>query len=265
MALYRDICEKISTGDQTKELYRFQGAKTASRMDSGGEYIYFSGSIDHHMYFTVKRLKQLLTRELQKENIAFNLKSIRDPETYGRIKKLVLYGDNLENLHSYRLTCSKDIGTLLRENFVYNTQKQSQKKNVERVDRRVYGGGYGVSEEWRELLTYLTYFVAEQKITRQDILGIIQQMKTFGGMNRKDSIDFLIRPKENYTYRVSPTLLSDFNKYNIIDALERILEKGLAMPDSSLSKNPDKTIKSIVENYESEREKTLVLLGKRKY
>ncbi len=263
MSLYRDISDRISTGDTTKEYYRFQGAKTASRMDIGADYIYFSKSIDHHMYFTIKRLKQLLSKLLLEEDIIFNQRSLRNPDECRRINNLVLNSEQIENLFSYRLVCSKNIDGLLKQNCIFSDRKPDKKKYIERVDRRVYGGGYGVADEWRELMIYLTYFTARQKINREDLLEIIRQMKISGSMNRKDNIAHIIRKPENYTYRINDGLLSDFNKYNIIDVLERILEKGLANPESELSTAPDKTIRRIVDDYERDREKTLILLGKR--
>lgn len=263
MSLYRDISDKISSSETTKEFYRFQGAKTASRIDTGDEYIYFSKSIDHHMYFTIKRLKQLLSKLLQEQDTVFNLRTLRSTEEYQTIKNLVLNGDKITDLYSYRLICSKSIEGLLRENCIYPNCKPKNGKYIERADRRVYGGGYGVAEEWRELMSYLTYFTAEQKITKADLLEIIKRMRTTGSMNRKDNIAFLLKNPDNYIYRINEEMLSDFNKYNIIDVLERILEKGLALPESELRTAPDKTVRKIVDAYEKDREKTLVLLGKR--
>ena len=71
MALYKEISLAISGEELTKEIYRFQGAKTVSRLDLLNPckkgYIYYSNSIDHHIYFTMKRLKQMMNTLIQQE------------------------------------------------------------------------------------------------------------------------------------------------------------------------------------------------------
>ena len=169
----------------------------------------------------------------------------------------------LNNLHSYRIHCSRGLDNLVKQNCVYNDKKRSDKRYVERVDRRVYGGGYGLADEWKELLIYLTFFTAHKRITREDILEFITNMKTTGKMNRKENISFLSENDDKYIYEMNPHILGDFNKYNIMNALEEILEKGLVNPHSQLYEQPEETIKKVVETYERGREKTLELLEKK--
>ena len=270
MALYKEISLAISSDELTKEIYRFQGAKTLSRLDLSDPcskgYIYYSNSIDHHMYFTVKRLKQMINDMIQREmGITFNAHNIRSEESYPRIKQLVLNEASLNNLHSYRIRCSKGLDNLVRQNCVYNEKKRCDKRYVERVDRRVYGGRYGLADEWKELLVYLTFFTAHKRITREDILQLITNMKTTGRMNRKDNISFLLAKAEKYSYEINPHILGDFNKYNIMNALEEILERGLVNPHSELAERPQETIREVIDTYERGREKTLDLLGKKRY
>ena len=52
------------------------------------------------------------------------------------------------------------------------------------------------------------------------------------------------------------------NKYEIMETLEKIYDDGSYSPDSSLAKNPSKTIKKIVEDYERGKEKVLTLMDK---
>ena len=268
MALYKEISTAISSEELTKEIYRFQGAKTLSRLDlsnpSSKGYIYYSNSIDHHMYFTVKRLKQMVNEASQKElGIVLNSHNLRGEDTYQRIKKLVINSPCFNNIHSYRIRCSRGLDDLVRQNCVYNENKRSDKHYVERVDRRVYGGGYGLADEWKELLVYLTFFTAYRRITREDILNLMTNMKTTGRMNRKDNISFLLKTDEMYTYEINPHILGDFNKYNIMNALEEIIERGLVNPHSELCEQPHETMKTVIENYERGREKTLKLLEKK--
>jgi hypothetical protein len=269
MAIYKDICHDIKKDDLAREVYRFEGARTRSSFaineDISGDYIYFSKSLDHHKYFTVKRIRQMINRLLLDEyGIPLSNATLHDD--YHKIKHLVLYNENIKDLHSYRLVCASPFEELIRDNYQYNHDKKSGNRGIERVDRRVYGGGYGVSDEWKKLMVYLTMFTASHKITRNDLLELIRNMKVTNRISRKNNIDFMFSGTNDiYSYDINELLFSDFNKYNIINTLEAILDNGLALPDSELSKHPTKTIKSVVNEYEKGRVKTLELLGKRKY
>ena len=268
MSLYKDIYYELEYHNLTKEYYRFQGAKTLSRLNIGGEndscYIYFSNSLDHHMYFTIKRLKQTIHRDLLDEKgFGISSQNLRNSDINPIIKKFVLSTDKLSDLYSYRLVVSHSLEGLMKENCVLNEEKNNGIPYIKRADRRVYGGGYGVSCEWKELFQYLTFFSAKAKISRKDLLELLQNMKISGRMNRKDNISFLLGNDDRYIYEINPYLMSDFNKYNIINALEAILEKKMVLEASSLATSPKKCIKSVVEEYERGREKTLELLRKR--
>ena len=269
MALYETVSQELLEEHLAKEIYRFEGAKTQSNLDFRGnnnnQYIYFSNSLDHHMYFMNKRLKQYINScSLQEENIAFNTRNVRGKNTFPRIKHLVLNSDKIKELYSYRLITLKTFKELIKDNFIFNDQKQSNQRFIEKVDRRVYGGGYGICDEWKELLLYLTFFTAKEKITRKDMMAWIQEIKTTGKILQKDNVKFII-DKNNYQFEINPHVLSDFNKYNIINALESILEKKIAMPNSTLAKEPSKTIRKVIDSYETAREKTKVLLEKTNY
>ena len=215
------------------------------------------------MYFVMKRLKQLLKGVLyQEEGINLTSSAIRSNDIYPRIKGLVINSELIDPLYSYRLICSRSFDRLLKENSVRNTRPKEDLRKVERVDRRAYGGGYGLPEEWKELLRYLTFFTASTKITRNDLLVILCQMRKTGKMTYKDNISFIAKNISRYNYEINPYMLSDFNKYNIINALETILENGLVNEDSTLRLFPKTTTREVVDDFERGKEKTLELLKK---
>ena len=144
-------------------------------------------------------------------------------------------------------------------------EKQIGKKSIERVDRRVYGGGYGIATEWKELLGYLTYFNASQKINRYDIINILEKMRQTGKINQKENISFLLEQIDNYQFKLNPDLESDFTKYKIMNILEVIMEKELYMKNSTLGKYPSKTIKEVVNEYESGKRKVLEKMKDKTY
>ena len=270
MAIYRDVCEVLNRDGYTKEVYRFQGAKTKSKFsvcdEVSRDYIYFSTSLEHHEYFTVKRLKQMLNEQLMHEyGIIFSNKTLHGTYTYPAIKNFVLNSDSIKSLYSFRLITCRAFDGLIKDNYQYNMSKQKNSRCIERVDRRVYGGGYGVADEWKQLMVYLTYFSAQHKISREELLELIRNMAMSGKISNKNNIEFILGADSKYMYEINPHMESVFNKYNIINTLEAILEKGLFEQTSELARNPHRTIREVVDEYEKGREKTLELLGKRKY
>jgi len=271
MTIFQEACHELKRDELTKEVYRFQGAKTRSNFslvddDLSRDYIYFSNSLDHHKYFSVKRIKQLLNSILlEEEGIPLSNKTLHNNDGYNAIRNLIINTDKFKSLYTFRLVLSDSFDGLIRDNYQYNIGKKSGFRGIERVDRRVYGGGYGVSDEWKQLMVYLTYFSLNHKITRDELLKLIRNMRMTNRISRKDNIDFLFQGTDLYSYEINPHLYSDFNKYNIINALEMILEKDLVLPDSELARHPHQTIKGVVDEYEKGREKTLKILDKRKY
>ena len=117
-----------------------------------------------------------------------------------------------------------------------------------------------------KIISYLTFFIAEKRISREELLQLLSNMRVTGEVNKKDNIDFLLNNSNNYNYHINPNIFSTFNKYQVIEALEEIIEKSLLLEDSLLAKQPQKTIKEVVSKYEKGREKVLSSLdGKRYY
>lgn len=275
MALYQEVIEELKKENQVTELYRFQGAKSFEYFDIRkasfdekciDHYAYFSSSVDHHKYFSIRRIRQLLNRIVLKDTpYQISSKDIRDSDTYPKIKNLVLNNEKLQDLYSIRLIVNNYYRELLKENCMRPEEKQIGKKSIERVDRRVYGGGYGIATEWKELLGYLTYFNASQKINRYDIINILEKMRQTGKINQKGNISFLLEQIDNYQFKLNPDLESDFTKYKIMNILEVIMEKELYIKNSTLGKYPSKTIKKVVNEYERGKRKVLEKMKDKTY
>ena len=260
MALYREASAILKDSIDTRELYRFEGAKSQCKLSSNNpsEYIYLSSTPNHHMYFTTKRIHQLVSEEVSEE-LGLNLtyRNLRSTTLFPKIRKVVLNADFDDSLYSKRILCTSSFGKLLKENFVSNSTAKGGKRFVERTDIKVYGGGYGLADEWKKLFNYLTYFTATRRISRSDIIIMLVQMKKTGRCLNKENMELIFRDLDRYQYQINEGLSSDFGKYNIIDSLERIVESGLSLPTSRLTLEPKKTIKEVVDDYEKGR-KTLV-------
>lgn len=272
MSLYSEIIYDLIKKDFIKELYRFQGSysydyyntKTSSfNITPNDSYVYLSGSLDHHKYFSIKRIKQLINRDVLSDTpYRISNKDLSNIETYSIIKKLVLKSEKLVDLYSVRLITNSYAISLMKSNSFLQNRK-IKGKPIERVDIKVFGGGYGISEEWKDLLINLTYFDGYQKIDKKAIINLITKMKTTGKLDNKDNFDFILGNSKSYSYKLSPRLESELTKYKIMDSLDRILEKGTYSKASELGENPKETIRKVVEEYERGKEKVLTILDGR--
>lgn len=270
VSLYSDVIIDLKSDSTTSELYRFEGGSSFKKINFRNrrndsdrrEFTYFSASIDHHKYYILKRLKQAINEILsEEEQININGAYLSNLSNYMHIKKLIANSDKLNDLYSARLICNKDFIKHIKENSFYPDSKAGY-GSIERVDRRVFGGGYGISAEWRKLLDLFTYFKASQRIDKNSVLELISNMRKTCKVNRFDNIDFLVQRNHNYVYEISESLGNDFAKYEIIECLEKILEDKVYQESSRLGQKPFDTIKEIVTDYEIGKRKTLRLLDK---
>lgn len=267
MSLYSRVITELKEESDITELYRFQGSGSFShfniknsKFDKRDSYVYFSKSLDHHKYFIIKRIKQLINKiVLSKSPYKLSFFTLSDPNDFNVIKNLIINDENLPTIYSIKLLSDPNLYNLIINNSFIQSDKTSS-RSIERVDKRVYGGGYGISSEWLDLFSYLTYFNAYQKIDRYDIIELLNNMRRTGKMNQKDNISFITSNLSKYRYRLNPHLESDFTKYKIVEAIEQIIEKDLYVKESELGKNPTKVIKKVVSDYEKNRRRVSNLL-----
>ena len=271
MAIYKNVVDELKDYNGIRELYRFQGANSFEHFDfrtsrfnkDSKGYVYFSESLEHHKYFTNKRIRQMLNRIVLKDTpyqiCCYDLRDNKD--NCSKIKNIIINSDKLSEMYSIRLVCNPMISELISSNYQYQSNKD-QPRVIERVDRRVHGGGYGITDEWKDLLTYLTYFNAYKEIDRKAILQLITNIGKDGRVNNRENISFLLDNTSGYKIKPTPAFISDFTKYQIRDCLESIIEKELCLPDSSLAVDSNDTIKEVINSYEQGKKKTLSLLDK---
>ena len=271
MSLYKEAIIELDKNNIIKEFYRFQGANSYEHFNlkesqynenTKDNYLYISNSLKHHEYFTLKRIKQLLNTILKEESLPIiSNNNLREYETYLKIRRLLLYNPRVVDLYSIKLVTNKKMEKLLKENCTKQEIKKSI-QGVEKVDNRVYGGGYGLSKEWKELLYLLTYFNSFHTIGRKDIIQIINNMRINKKISHKDNIDFILNNPENYKLLLSPKIESNFTKYDIMNCMEEIIESGNYLEDSEFGTNPNKVIKDVIEDYERGKEKVLTIFDK---
>ncbi len=263
MTTYREQAEQL-IHEGNVEYYRFEGHNSFDNFDikrnrfvtDQDRYIYFSRTERHHYYFTLKRIRQLLNAVVLKDTpYMLSRKQIEDEESFHRIKELVINSEKMRGLSSIRLVCDSHFNTFLQENSI-NNQHKSKDIGIERVDRKCFGGGYGVSGPWLDLLNDLTYFSSFSRITLQDVLDLLDEMKKLHSQGNPKLMKSILEKKYRI-FKISPSLYDDFHRYTIMDDLERIYEQGLYLPTSSFATNPQKTMGDILCSYQKEKEKVL--------
>lgn len=255
---------KIINMEDARTFYRFQGGNSypffniqgdTCKVSNSKHYTYFSKSINHHKYFISKRLTQLVGGiVLDKTGVSFTKRRLYSHDEYKTIQKCVAESEKLDSLESIRFIVSDTFNELLETNFKHNDGKEKGSRIIERVDRKIYGGGYGVSDEWLKLFNLLTIVYGRQIITKNDILTMLKNIR-MGYKTRVESISFL--KNTDITYAINSNIYSDFIKYEIKEALEEIIDKELYNKDSKFGRNPKVKIKEITGRYMTLRDKIL--------
>lgn len=269
MTTYNEIAKSL-LNENAKEFYRFQGHNSFECYDirnnrfnnEKNHYVYFSKSIDHHYYFTIKRIRQLInTIVLNDTHYKISRKQLKDPVSFNNIKSLVFNSEKVRNLNSISLVCDQKYYALLRENCINNMEK-TKESGIERVDRRVFGGGYGITGTWLYLLDDLTYFSSSIRISVIDILKMLDIMHSSDMQTSPNLIKNILEQKSR-TYKISANLFNDFHKYNIMNDLERIYDENLLLSTSQFGTNPSQTMKNVLITYQKNRDKVLILIDKK--
>ena len=266
MTLFEETVLDLKSSGCIKELYRFQGGNSLEFFDiennvfkSGAmeKYFYFSKSFDHHKHFVVKRLGQFVNDTiLVDSSYSICYTQLQNPNSYSHIRNLVINSDKINALYGIKLVCNSTYYDLIRENSCYSNRKICS-TSVERVDQRTYEGGYGVTEEWFLLLDVLTIFSCYHRITRENILELIVNMRNNLHVFSKDNATFLYY---NSNCRINPKIYDDYAKYDIMNWLESIIDRKNCLPTSRLYIKPTETIREVISEYQKTREKVLKLL-----
>lgn len=263
MTVFNETIFELVKNGNVDELYRFQGYNSKHMLDlkndgfslnNDDKYFYFSKSLSHHKYFMVKRIRQLVNYILLETPYDLSSKYIRSNDDFNNITKFVFNSDKIKNLNSMKFVYDSSYYKLIKDNACYNDENKSGYM-VERVDRRVFGGGYGISKEWLKLLEILTFFYSYVNIDESCIKKILKNMKINGNVTSLYNVDFL-----NFqNYKLNPLIFNNFTKYQIIEYMEQIVENNLVLKGSELEKYPSKSIKATVDSYHDTREKVLTL------
>lgn len=258
------IIQELRDAGRVQEFYRFQGHMSfehfnirTNRFEVKDErYVYVSRTPTHHCYFTVKRIRQLInTSILNNTPYQISRSQLKDPKSFSRIKSLIINSEKIRQLTSISLVCERSFYTLLEDNCIYNMHKTFQ-SGIERVDRRVHGGGYGVTGAWLHLFNDLVFFSSSTRFNAQDVIKLLESIRNGSGQTNPKLIEEILRRKPR-AYSISKNLYDDFHKYRIMEDLDRIEQERLVLPGSELSKRPEATKKKVLQLYQNTRSQIL--------
>lgn len=250
--------------DKASMLYRFQGGNSYPSFNIQGDtckvgqinhYTYFSKSMEHHKYFVSKRLKQLINKmAFDEKGLVISNRNLADNDFYKKVIKDIASSDKVSDLQSLRFLVDSNFIELIEQNYEYNSDKTKGSKIIERVDRRISGGGYGIGNEWLSLFNSLTILYYKKDITRDNLITMLKAIRS-GYKSKIESVEFLMEPTNQII--VNNAIYSDFTKFKIMESLEEILDKGLYKEDSQLGKKPTVMIKKITNDYCKLRDESL--------
>jgi hypothetical protein len=246
------------------KFYRFEGTNSYNHFDfsnrkflrGANSYAYFSKSFKHHRFYTAKRLRQLINQGLLNgTKLSLKKTVITRPEQFSEILRIIKTTPLDEPQVSIEFTVSPLFTKLMKNNAVRHTEKKEGEAYIEKVDLKQSGGGYGFCDEWLELFDFFTYFYAHQRITRTDLVNFLYAYRSnvVHHFFQNSPVPFLAYP-ERRIVEVSQHIASSFDKYELMDILERILLKKLYFPNSFLAEQQESGIKQVVAEYLMEKE-----------
>lgn len=267
MTIFEELYYELS---DFPKFYRYEGTNSIKHYDLNTEvsfltnlehYIYFSASQKHHYYYVEKRIKQLIEKNiLCQTKLALQNRIIINSENFREIvTRIENYSVEVKPI-SIEFTTSPILKKLLAKNFIITNRKKENIPYIERVDINRLGGGYGLSKDWLEVFTILTYIYVSQRITKTDLIDYVYNLRQ-RVINPNLSINvtgFLLDPKKQ-SIKVNNQLYSDFTKYDLMNALQNIVEKELFFSNSYMGQHKEDCIKKIIQEYTLERESILGL------
>lgn len=261
MTLYEEMYYNMAN---LSKFYRFEGFSTYSYfsfqeseyLSNVLNYVYFSRTEKHHDYFVTRRLRQFIFQEILEDSKNCHLKKrLLDSGSFNEILKCIENYSFDDKLLSIEFSLSPIMKQLLFKNTISNRFKTTNDRRVEKVDYNTYGGGYGFCEEWLKVFNLLTYFYSYRRVTKDNILDFLYAMRrnVIEGRTIINPVSFLLEPR-NKVIKVNNKIYSDFSKYELMDALQNIVDGGLYFENSLFAVDSNEKIRRIIRNYNFERE-----------
>ncbi len=173
MTLYEELYYQLS---DLPKFYRYEGPGSYVHFSFSKNrilanrnlYVYFSTNMKHHFYYTEKRLKQMIDKEMFYElKYSLSKKNVMNTEKFQEIIKKIENSPIEEKPMSIEFVLSPLIKQLLVNNYVRNSRKEHGTYFIERVDNRRYGGGYGFFGDWLNIFHEFIYCTLIRKLQKR--------------------------------------------------------------------------------------------------
>lgn len=258
--IYKQTEQSFYTQNKATHFYRFQEnllsypcLKLDQKDDvwiSKNGYVYFSVYKQHHLYFLRKRMRQMMhQRCMQNIGIPFTHHNILEDKTYDEILNFI----RQEEFHAelYCLSIPSFFCQLLKENMITNLSEKKGNRLPERVDRNIFGGGIGLTDEWLSLLENLYLFSSKKTLKTKDFVSYLKKLRFSICQKKEFSYPFV---EENRLWKMNSSFNSSFTKYELMNLFEQIVLKEKCLKNSSLALDPKETISSYIQNYENTKQ-----------
>lgn len=231
---------------------------------SYNRYKYYSRTIEHHIYFLVKRLFKQIDA-----NYDININSHKDRYLIDKINEIIkiLESGDISFRISAKYLWIND-GTLqLIDKQSYSNSSHHKEGAIERVDHWVYGGGYGLKELWQQLFDLLTFCETTSVLSPQQIIEYFYELKSileYYGVKelRRAKLNagkILVEAKQSI--QLTKTAEYDQTK-SIINTLNIICREGLVKPYTELFNVPKKATELLIQDYQRSRQLCLSQIKK---
>ena len=221
-------------------------------------YKYYSLTINHHLYFLVKKIFRLI-----EANYDIHINNPRDRFLVDKISEVINY---LSAEEDFQIVCrylwtDSTFYKMLLDNAYSN--KSSHRENViEIVDKNEYGGGLGLKDLWLSLFDILTFCEKEHIISKVDVINYLKTIKDLinmygsGGLKKYklETSGILSDTKSSIIVR-DGTLIDQSDE--IKNTMDLIIANNLYHSKSILKKCPEEVIGDLVSSYKMN--KSLVL------
>lgn len=196
MSIYKSLFDSL---DNFPTLYRFQGGKSLNRImvDRTGinltcrSFIYVSKSLNHHQYFSLKRVKQ----SINLQGLSYRIKTWEDLSN-----AITSVNNGRLNIEATSLSIKvfPFFIDVIKDNCQVNKgNNEIGHRKIEISDRRVRGGCFGFPDEWLQLFEKSIVIVKKKNITKQSIkdYSITPNNRVDKNTERESFLEF---PPHNY-------------------------------------------------------------------
>lgn len=143
-------------------------------------YIFFSPNYMHHTYYMIKKMMDTMNAFLAKLNKERLCISGRDFGDINKIKKACNCLGMLKKeirIESLSILYLAQVKKLIDDCSIDTQLKLAGQHIPEKTDRRVHGGGLGLTDDWLELLKYTSLFVKTKTFDLDNFFELLLEKK----------------------------------------------------------------------------------------